>query len=307
MDVYLTDFETWLRNEDRGEKTVRTYLSVMSKFLLWYEGTEGKPFDPKNVTPILLLDYRSYMQTVENSKPATINKALATLKTFFNWAVDAGHIDVNPALKVKMKRVQQAHAPKWLNDSELNRLLYAVNGQRNDLKRSRDMAIVRTMLDAGLCVEEVSELKLDHIDMKGETVNVVNGKGGKYRSVPMTKELRKVLKVWLASRTDSKKEVHQVSDFLFVSERSGQMTTRAIAYVVDGYLEQAGLLERTENGSKTDGFCCHSLRHTFCKRLVNAGWSIQNVARVAGHDSIQTTMRYVEPSQDELKKVIQSI
>ncbi len=305
MNVYLADFETWLRNEDKGDKTIRTYLSVMTKFVAWYEETEDKVFEPQDVTPVLLQDYRSYMQTVKSCKPATINKALATLKTFFSWAVDTGHIDVNPASKVKMKRVQLTHAPKWLNDGEVNRLLYAVEGQKNDFKRSRDMAIVRTMLDAGLRVEEVSELKLGHIDLKGEMVNVVNGKGGKFRSVPMTKELRKVLKAWLAYRMDSDKVVHQLSDFLFVSERSGQMTTRAIAYVVDGYLEKCGLLERSQDGSKTEGFSCHSLRHTFCKRLVNAGWPLQNVAKVAGHDSIQTTMRYVEPSQDELKTAIQ--
>lgn len=306
MNAYLADFETWLRNEDKGDKTIRTYLSVMTKFVAWYEGSTGKTFEPQDVTAILLQDYRSHMQTV-NCKPATINKALATLKTFFSWAVDTGHIDSNPALKVKMKRVQQTHAPKWLNDGEVNRLLYAVESQKNEFKRSRDMAIIRMMLDAGLRVEEVTELKLGHIDFKGETVNVVNGKGGKYRSVPMTKELRKVLKQWMAYRMDSDKPVHQDSDFVFVSERSGQMTTRAIAYVVDGYLERCGLLERTEDGSKTDGFSCHSLRHTFCKRLVNAGWPLQNVAKVAGHDSIQTTMRYVEPSQDELKKAMQSI
>jgi len=305
MNAYLADFETWLKNEDKVEKTIRTYLSVMTKFMAWYEQTEGTKFDPRDVSPILLQDFRSHLQNVENQKPATINKALATLKTFFGWAVDAGHINNNPALKVKMKRVQQTHAPKWLSDGEQNRLLYALETERNQFKQARDKAIVLTMMYGGLRVEEVSELKVNHIDIKNETVTVVNGKGGKYRTVPMTKELRRALKQWLSYRIDSDKKVHQNSDFLFVSERSGQMTTRAIAYVVDGYLERSGLLERIQDGTKTDGFSCHSLRHTFCKNLVNAGWSIQNVARVAGHDSIQTTMRYVEPSEDELKKAMQ--
>jgi site-specific recombinase XerD len=307
VNEYLAGFETWLLNEDKGDKTVRTYISAMKEFLKWYGDTEGNPFEPQNVKPVLLQDYRSYMQTVKNRKPATINKALATLKTFFSWATDAGHVDANPALKVKMKRVQQTHAPKWLNDAEMNRLLYAVEGQKNDFKRARDVAIVRSMLDAGLRVEEVSKLRIQDADFKGETVNVVNGKGGKYHSVPMTKELRKVLKTWMACRVDSNKPAHQASDYVFVSERSGQMTTRGISYVVDGHLENCGLLDRTQDGNKTEGFSCHSLRHTFCKRLVNAGWSIQNVAKVAGHDSIQTTQRYVEPSQDELRTAMQMI
>ena len=305
MNTYLSEFETWLKYEDKGVKTVRTYLSVMKKFVAWLEQTLGTNFSPAEVSPILLQDYRSFLQTVEQQKPASINKALATLKTYFSWAVEAGYIDANPALKVKMKRVQQTHAPKWLSQHEQNRLLYALETGQNEFKQARDKAIVRTMLDAGLRVEEVSELKTGHIDLKNETVTVVHGKGGKYRTVPMTKELKQTLKTWLTYRTDCDKPVHQNSDYLFVSERSGQMTTRGIAYMVDGYLERCGLLERVQDGTKTDGFSCHSLRHTFCKRLVDAGWSIQNVARVAGHDSIQTTMRYVEPSKDELKKAIQ--
>jgi len=87
------------------------------------------------------------------------------------------------------------------------------------------------------------------------------------------------------------KDVHESSEFLFISERSGQMTTRAIAYIVDVYLERCGLLQRKLDGTKIDGqHSCHSLRHTLCKNLIKAGWSIQ------------TTMSYVEPSQDELKK-----
>jgi site-specific recombinase XerD len=308
MNTYLHEFAVWLRNEDKGELTVRTYLSVLEKFVSWFEKTEGTPFQPQKVTPLLLQDYRSYLQDVENRKPATINKALAAFKTFFAWTLDAGYTDTNPALKVKMKRIQQTHAPKWLNAQEQNRLLYALETERNPFKQARDQAVVLTMLYAGLRVEEVSQLKIHHIDLKEETIHVFSGKGGTFRSVPMKKELKKALRSWLKFRTESEKPVHQQSDFLFVSERSGKMTTRGLAYLVDTYLERAGLLQRTAEGFKTEGqFSCHSLRHTFCKNLVNAGWPIQNVARVAGHESIQTTLRYVEPSEEELKKAMQSV
>jgi site-specific recombinase XerD len=307
MNEYLTQFETWLKNEDKGEKTVRTYLSVLNKFITWYEQTEGNTFQPQNVNTVLLQDYRSYIMTTLEQKPATINKAIATLKTFFAWALAAGHTTHNPAVKVKMKRVQQAYAPKWLTDQEQNRLLYALETVRNEFKQSRDQMVVLTMLKAGLRVEEVSQLKIEHIDLKNENVTVTNGKGGKYRSVPMCRDLKKALKSWLSHRTASDKHVHQQSDYLFVSERSAQMTTRAIAFMVDTYLERCGLLERQDNVKLDGQHSCHSLRHTFCKNLVNAGTPIQNVARLAGHDSIQTTMRYVEPSEHDLRKAIQAL
>ncbi|WP_397377960.1 tyrosine-type recombinase/integrase [Paenibacillus sp. YYML68] len=72
--------------------------------------------------------------------------------------------------------------------------------------------------------------------------------------------------------------------------------------MLDTYLECCGLLERSKKGEKLDGqHSVYSLRHSFCKSLVNAGVPIQNVAKLAGHDSIQTTLRYVEPPQQDLR------
>ncbi|RKP44483.1 hypothetical protein D7Z26_26595 [Cohnella endophytica] len=308
MADYIAEFQAWLQNEDNGEKTIRSYGSELRKFFRWYEETEGKGFIPTDITPIMLMDYRSYIMNTLEQKPTTVNKAIATLKTFFGWAVEVEYLKVNPAVKVKMKRVQQNTSPKWLTDQEQNRLLYAIEAEKNEIKQTRDKAIVETMRLAGLRVEEVSDLKLDHVDFKQEYITVVDGKGGKYRTVPMHNDLKKALKAWLGFRTESDKALHRASTYLFVSERSGQLTTRAIAFMLDVYLERCGLLERSEQGEKLGGqHSVHSLRHTFCKSLVNAGVPIQNVAKLAGHDSIQTTLRYVEPSQQDLRKAIQSI
>ena len=308
MVDYITEFQAWLQNEDNGEKTIRSYGSELRKFFCWYEQTEGKDFSPTDITPIMLMDYRSYLMNTLEQKPATVNKAIATSKTFFGWAIEAKYLKVNPAEKVRMRRVQQNTAPRWLTDQEQNRLLYAIEAKKNEMKQTRDKAIVETMRLAGLRVEEVSELKIDHVDFKQGYITVVDGKGGKYRTVPLHSELKKALKSWLWFRTESDKAPHRASKYLFVSERSGQLTTRAIAFMLDAYLERCGLLERSEQGEKLGGqHSVHSLRHTFCKSLVNAGVPIQNVAKLAGHDSIQTTLRYVEPLQQDLRKAIQSL
>lgn len=308
MHDYLTEFQTWLQNEDKGEKTIRSYGSELKKFFNWYDQTEGKAIEAAKVTAIQIMDYRSYLMNTLEQKPATINKAIAVIKTFFGWAVEAGHTKVNPALKVKMKRVQQSYAQKWLTDQEQNRLMYALDTEKNEFKQARDRAVVLAALYGGLRIEEISDMKIDHIDMKLGSITIIDGKGGKYRSLPLHNELKKAIRVWLNNRSLSKKSIPQDSPYLFVSERSGQMTTRAIAFMMDGYLERCGLLERSEKGEKLEGqHSFHSLRHTFCKSLVNRGVPIQNVARLAGHDSIQTTMRYVEPSEQDLRKAIQSI
>jgi site-specific recombinase XerD len=269
---------------------------------------EGKAFDPQEVAAITIQDYRSYMMNPLDQKPATINKALATLKTFFAWAVEQKLVASDPSVTVRIKRVQQGTGPKWMNDQEINRLVYSLETEKNEFKSARDRAIFYAMFRAGLRVEEVSDLKLPHVDLRRETVTVMDGKGGKFRVVPMHSELKKALKAWLSFRNASDKPVHQDSEYLFVSERSGKMTTRAIEYMLDTYLERCGLLDRDVNGKKLDGqHSCHSLRHTFGKRLVDAGRPLNEVKELMGHDNVQTSMRYVEPSQHDLRRAIDAV
>jgi site-specific recombinase XerD len=51
----------------------------------------------------------------------------------------------------------------------------------------------------------------------------------------------------------------------------------------------------------------HSLRHSFCKNLVNAGVSLEKVAALAGHESLETTRRYCEPSLQDLQQAVEMV
>jgi site-specific recombinase XerD len=283
MNQYILQFESWLREEDKAEQTVRSYIGTMKSFVKWNEQSEGIEFQPKDISAIQIMDYRSYLLNTLEQKPSSVNRAIAGIKTFFGWASETGLIANNPSMKVKMKRIQQTHSPKWLTEKEQNRLLNALELEKNEAKQARDKAIVETMLKAGLRVEEICDLKIKHIDMREGSITVWNGKGGKYRAIPLHDDLKKALKIWLKYRQASDKAAHQQTDSLFVSERSGLMKSYC-------------LYSRPLFGA------CRAVREG--ERRGEAWW---NVARLAGHDSIQATQRYVEPSKDDLKKAIQAI
>ena len=75
----------------------------------------------------------------------------------------------------------------------------------------------------------------------------------------------------------------------------GQMTRRGIQNVLEKYR------------GDIDNLSCHSLRHTFCKNLVDAGVSLEKVASLAGHESLGTTRRYCEHSPHDLALVVELI
>jgi site-specific recombinase XerD len=80
------------------------------------------------------------------------------------------------------------------------------------------------------------------------------------------------------------------------SGQRGPLTSRGLQNIFAKYAEMAKL-----------EISPHSLRHTFCKNLVNAGVSLEKIAALAGHESLETTRRYTEPSLKDLEKAVELI
>ncbi len=114
-------FTAYLRKQERSAKTIRSYLSDLHQFALWFEQTNGVPVTPQAVTPTDLREYRQYMLITQRLAASTINRRLAALSTFLAWGVETGALDDNPARKVKGVG-KQPLAPQWLTKTEQGRL-----------------------------------------------------------------------------------------------------------------------------------------------------------------------------------------
>jgi integrase/recombinase XerC len=105
---------------------------------------------------------------------------------------------------------------------------------------------------------------------------VRSGKGSKRRLVPLNKDAREAL-LLLGY------EENQGRDMPVTIGQRGKMTRRGIQNVLEKYR------------GDIDNLSCHSLRHTFCKNLVDAGVSLEKVAALAGHDSLETPAAIANP------------
>jgi site-specific recombinase XerD len=101
-----------------------------------------------------VVDWRSYQQTVEAARPATINQRLAALASFFKWAVSQGLAAKNPMDGVKSLTLENLQ-PKALDKRSERLLLRAVHQSGN----IRDIAIIEVLLGTGLRVSEMLALK----------------------------------------------------------------------------------------------------------------------------------------------------
>ena len=291
----INRYVTWLKNEGKSEKTVNEYPAILNKLIKWFEETEGSKFEPNMITILHIHEFISFLDKVEHYEPAYINKILASLKTFYKFAMETGLFIYNPTLKVKMKRtMKQYAAPKWLTKQESAKFFHAIQQEKNIKKKSRDMSICRLMAGAGLRVQEVSDLNIADIciEKRRENVTVRGGKGSKFRIVPLNSDTVESLGHWLKYCEQSAN-----NEPLFLSERNTRMSDRTIRYMVTKYAKDAGL----------EYVSPHTLRHTFCKSLADQSVRLEHIAYLAGHESLETTRRYTQPGENDLRKAVQAI
>jgi site-specific recombinase XerD len=269
-------------------QTLKAYRGDLAHFQRWFEETLSESFQPQAVTRSDLRDYRSYLLNVDRRSPATVNRRLAALRKFFQWAQARGLVTDSPTTGVRGVEVQ-ASAPKWLEKREVDRLIRAAERHGN----RRDLAIILTLRHTGLRVSELCNLRLSDLEIserKGRLI-VRSGKGGKFRSVPLNLDVRKSISDYLDVRPKIQ------DDHVFISRFSKGIEPRAVERLIERYARFADL----------EGVTPHTLRHSFGKHVLDSGADLVSVSSLLGHQRLETTAIYTTPSQRDLEKVVEKL
>src|SRR2546423_909911 len=75
-----------LERQEASPLTIRNYCSDLAHFQRWFSGSTGEAFSPAAITPTDIRDYRAHLVAVEQRQPAAVNRRLAALRKFFQWA-----------------------------------------------------------------------------------------------------------------------------------------------------------------------------------------------------------------------------
>lgn len=285
----MAGFAASLQNRDAGISplTLQGYLSDVAKFGEWFHISTSEAFVPLAVTPVDVRNYKSHLQTVQNFKPATINRRLASLRVFFSWAVAAGHVSESP---VRVHNVEEMPtAPKSLDERAYAKLLRVA--QKGGDKRT--IAILQMLRHTGLRVSELCSLRLGDLeisDRKGR-VTVRSGKGSRYREVPLNLDVRRALQDFLAVRSAGG------DDHLFIGQRRNGLTDSAVQRLVAEIGRLAGI----------DDLTPHVLRHTFGRGLIDAGVDLVTVKTLMGHKRLDSTALYTKPSVSDLQSAVEKL
>jgi len=264
-----------LKTKDRAEATVTAYskdLEQIIDFLAKQGITEVEA-----VTSEKLNDFMQKLGT-EGYTPKSISRKTNSTKTFFKYLYEETKtIKNNPADLVSHPKLD-IKAPRILSKIEYKALRDAV---KDDI---RTMGIVEILLQTGLRISELSDIKMENIHLsedidKKDGEMFVPGSGNTPdRAIPLNSAVQKAIKNYLEIRPFSKK------DFLFVTKTGNQLLVRNIRATLDKYFKDTGL----ENVKVND------LRHTFIAHHLQNGAPLYMVSKIAGHKRISTTEKYLE-------------
>jgi len=215
----------FLNGNDFAANTRRAVVQDIKKFARWFSTANNEPFVVGRVTVRDVADFRDHGRRIQLWAVSTINRCLVTIRQFFKWLVDQGHLAANPAKKVKELR-RQMLAPKGLERDRVRRLLREVE-LRQDVRAT---AIFSMFLWTGARVSDLAALELHDIvvgERSGSATFRV-GKGNKQRTVPLPLPVRRALQAYLEIRPPV------ASDKVFVGER-GPLSEKGIRALCDKY------------------------------------------------------------------------
>ena len=290
LESFLDDrYGPWIKSNKKYAANGQELKRIKSRF----SDLMGKRLD--EVHPWLIEKWR----LKNKRKPTTINRDIAALKAAFGRATEWGFIDRNPIAKIKPLKVDNSPKPRFLSDTEQQRLLAALDARELRLRALKDkhkpyisavqyVDFLKPMtllaLHTGMRRGEIFSLTWEALDLERRilTVGGMSAKSGKTRHIPLNTTCWNVLNQW----ADQMQPFTKI-DYVFPSKTGGKLNNIRKAW------------KSVMTDARIENFRWHDLRHHFASSLVQRGVDLNTVRDLLGHADLKMTLRYAHLSPDQ--------
>jgi integrase/recombinase XerD len=273
---------------ERGlsDRTVRAYHGDVERLIDWL--TARAVDDPSRITHLELREYIFHLKD-SGLAPASIRRALSSVRAYASFLLDEGAIEADPTELLESPRAWR-RLPTVLDRAEVVRLLESPDPEGKVYWRDR--AILELLYATGVRVSELTGLRLADLDGDERMLRVL-GKGARERLVPFGGAAEGALRRYLAD-VRVRLDRGAGEGRLFLNQRGKPLTRMAVWHLVREGAAKVGIRKSVSP---------HTLRHTFATHLLEGGADLVAVQELLGHADISTTQIYTHLDRDYLRDV----
>lgn len=262
----------------RKDNTVRKYQRDLSMFFAWLDG--------RSFRDVNLQDLQMWTSTLSGA-PKSIRERISTVRSFYSWSVKLGILRLNPAAALEVPTVREALHERILTDEDRRAII-------DNTTSLRDRALVTFAFTSGARVSELCNLRVKDLRFNADGSVVVSIHRTKtntytYQPYPATSSVCAMLSELVKDRSANDHVFRSNGVPATIASRSGDNK--------DGRLDESAVWRVVRAAVKRAGLDVpvspHFFRHACATHLVQREKNLHSVAQWLGHNSIQTTMRYV--------------
>ena len=267
-DDLLESYVAAMQVECRSQKTIDRYVYIIKKLM---------EFAKVPTRRISVYHLRAFISAEKERgiQDSTLEGHREIFTAYFNWLQRESLIEKNPTVNLGVIKVAKKEK-KTYTERELERLNMCC-------RKTRDRAILHFLRSTGCRISEMTGLDRDAVNLDALEC-VVHGKGNKERTV----YLDEVAAMLLADYLNERKDDHPA---LFISRLGERMQPGGVREMLNKLAEEA----------QVEHVHPHKFRRTLATGLTRHGMPIQEVARILGHEKLDTTMKYVVLNKDDIK------
>jgi integrase/recombinase XerD len=251
-------------------------------------------------------------ERLQVESPSTVSRRFASVRAFCRWCASRYSQFVDPCFAWRSPVLYDRSKPKCCNASAVKSVQDAASAIADDWTRARNTLVIELMLYAGLRCNEVRSLNVGHVADDLQWLTKVSGKGRHFRKLPLTQALQASLTVYMPLRNKKLSILYRL--FPNLSDNAKAIFPLIISgkkpknHLPDSYRVANKTIWRIVHGAGVkagvEGLHPHALRHTFAHSLLDKCGNVAVVSKALGHRSLETTMVYVNQTDDELKKAM---
>lgn len=276
-DDYINDFLLYLEMDlNYSKNTIDTYSNALNHL---------NNNVNKNILTLSSNDIEKFISGL-NLESSSVANYLSAFKTFYNYYIKIGKININPIDKVDSPKLSK-HLPTFLTVDEVDKLL---DIEIKDAFSARNKSLLELLYATGLRISELISLEFKNIDLNDCIVRIM-GKGSKERIVPINDLAIKYLKIYVKDYRSKLVKTEQ-NNFVYLNNHGKKMTRQGVFKMIK---------KRTlETGIKKD-VSPHTLRHSIATHMLENGADLRIIQEFLGHESIGTTQIYTHLTNQKLK------